>query len=259
MVILAIETSSVCGSVAIVQTNTGDFRTLAFNEWRRGQSHAEIVTPAIDDAIRLIGGLEKISAVAVDVGPGSFTGIRVGINSANTLAWARGIPVIPFWSTAILIEHWRASGLYDPKKTIPLAAINAHTGMSYCAWEAEMLPLALSASGFADRFQEAIRPEHQSIALLGDGRDLLQASLKNVVNAIKDHPLKSRVYDPKLQIVEVDGVFDYPLATTLARMAIHKLQSYIAVSPNSSLVEDFHWKKVQPLYIRGSGAEEKLG
>ena len=57
--------------------------------------HAETLTPAIDFLCRQTRvPLEEISAVAVDLGPGMFTGLRVGIAAGKALSHARRLPMI---------------------------------------------------------------------------------------------------------------------------------------------------------------------
>jgi tRNA threonylcarbamoyl adenosine modification protein YeaZ len=60
-----------------------------------GNRHAELLTPAIQGALADAGiGLAELGAVVTGLGPGPFTGLRVGVVTAAALADARGIPVI---------------------------------------------------------------------------------------------------------------------------------------------------------------------
>ena len=62
----------------------------------RGRRHAEALAPQIDFVRRQAGiELAEVGAVAVDVGPGLFTGLRVGIATAVALAQGLGVPMIP--------------------------------------------------------------------------------------------------------------------------------------------------------------------
>ena len=91
MLILGIETSTEQVSVAI----GGHEGVLGLFEVCRGRRHAELLTPAIDTMCRTADiELGEISVVAVDVGPGLFTGMRVGLATAKALAQALRIPMI---------------------------------------------------------------------------------------------------------------------------------------------------------------------
>ena len=72
-------------------------------EVARGRRHAELLTPAIEFICRQADvTLDEIGAIAVDVGPGLFTGVRVGIATAKAMAHALRVPVIPIASVDLL-------------------------------------------------------------------------------------------------------------------------------------------------------------
>jgi tRNA threonylcarbamoyladenosine biosynthesis protein TsaB len=90
MRVLAIETSGqICG-VAVA-----DERGLAGAvEFRHQMSLSRRLLPAIDQLLALIETpLTDLEGVAVSLGPGSFTGLRVGVTTAKTLAWALSLPL----------------------------------------------------------------------------------------------------------------------------------------------------------------------
>ncbi len=78
---------------------------------RQGRRHGEVLAPAIESVMRLSGGsLEQVQQVAVDVGPGLFTGLRVGVATAKALASALDLPVVACTSLDILAHPHRMSG-----------------------------------------------------------------------------------------------------------------------------------------------------
>lgn len=92
MKLLAIETSTPGSSVAVVE----DRRTLAAASRIDRVGHASFLVPAIDFCFDQVGwSPEDLDAVVVDVGPGLYTGIRVGLATAQGLGAAFGIPIIP--------------------------------------------------------------------------------------------------------------------------------------------------------------------
>ena len=92
MKLLAIETATPGASVALVEDRT----TLAAASRIDRVGHATFLVPAIDFCFHQVGwNPSDLDAVVVDVGPGLYTGIRVGLSTAQGLAAAFGIPVIP--------------------------------------------------------------------------------------------------------------------------------------------------------------------
>ena len=91
MLILGIETATAQVSVAI----GGHEGVLGSIEVCRGRRHAETLAPAIEFLCAQAQiGLDEIGVVAVDVGPGLFTGMRVGLATAKAIAQARRLPMI---------------------------------------------------------------------------------------------------------------------------------------------------------------------
>lgn len=76
----------------------------------RGRRHAEILTPSIELLCRQVRvELAEIGAVAVDVGPGMFTGLRVGVAAAKGIAHARRLPMVGVSSLDLLAFPLRHS------------------------------------------------------------------------------------------------------------------------------------------------------
>jgi tRNA threonylcarbamoyladenosine biosynthesis protein TsaB len=99
MKLLAIESSTPGSSVAVVE----DRRTLAAASRIDRVGHASFLVPAIDFCFDQVGwSPNDLDAVAVDVGPGLYTGVRVGLATAQGLAAAFGIPIIPVYSVDAL-------------------------------------------------------------------------------------------------------------------------------------------------------------
>lgn len=99
MLILGIETATAQVGCAI----GGHEGVLALFESARGRRHAETLTPAIEFTCRTAEiDLEEISVVAVDVGPGLFTGLRVGMATAKAIAHALRVPMIGISSLDLL-------------------------------------------------------------------------------------------------------------------------------------------------------------
>lgn len=106
MFVLGLETATERVSVAV---SNGEGVKALF-EATRGRRHAEMVTPAIELVCRAADiELSEISAVAVDVGPGLFTGLRVGLAAGKALAQALDLPMIGMNSLELLAHPLRHS------------------------------------------------------------------------------------------------------------------------------------------------------
>lgn len=107
MLVLGIETSTSQSGVCLA-TERG---LLAAASLARGQAHSEFVTPAIRFCLDQGGvAISDVQGVAVSLGPGLYTGMRVGIATAQTLAHARGLPVVGLASLDLLafsVRHVR--------------------------------------------------------------------------------------------------------------------------------------------------------
>jgi tRNA threonylcarbamoyl adenosine modification protein YeaZ len=97
MIALVIETATAACSVALLD---GD-RILAARHELVGRGHAERLVPMIGEVLAE-AGQNRADLIQVDCGPGSFTGIRVGIAAARGLALAWGVPVSGFSALALI-------------------------------------------------------------------------------------------------------------------------------------------------------------
>jgi tRNA threonylcarbamoyladenosine biosynthesis protein TsaB len=130
MTILAIETATCSVGCAL----WADGAPLASFVLAAPQRHAEVLMPAIDDLCRYAGvTVADLEGVAVDVGPGLFTGLRVGLATARAIATARNIPTAGVTSLeALAYPHRRRPGLLvavvDARRAEVYSAIYAGGG-----------------------------------------------------------------------------------------------------------------------------------
>jgi tRNA threonylcarbamoyladenosine biosynthesis protein TsaB len=124
MIVLAIDTAGVDCAAAVFDSDTG--KILGRVSETIGRGHAERLMAMIDEALaqaRL--SLSDLGRIGVTVGPGSFTGIRVGVATARGLALALGVECVGVSTLEVL-----AQTASEPDKPI-LAAINAHRDEVY--------------------------------------------------------------------------------------------------------------------------------
>ena len=90
MKILAIDTSAKAASCAICE----DGKLLAECFQNNGLTHSKTIMPLIENMLSCCNEkIENIDKIAVAAGPGSFTGLRIGVSAAKGMSWASGIPV----------------------------------------------------------------------------------------------------------------------------------------------------------------------
>lgn len=89
MQILAFETSAKAASVALVQ----DGKLLGESYQNTGMTHSQTLMVMVEDLLHQCGvTVSQLDGVAVANGPGSFTGIRIGVAAAKGFAWGRSCP-----------------------------------------------------------------------------------------------------------------------------------------------------------------------
>lgn len=126
MRVLAIDTALTQCAVCVL--DIGEDEPVAAEEIALERGHAEALLPMLDRVLsRVDGGFASLGRVAVTVGPGSFTGLRVGIAAARAVGLATGAPVVGVTTLSALIAPY----LVSPRFRLVAAAIDARGGRVY--------------------------------------------------------------------------------------------------------------------------------
>ncbi|MCG6121664.1 MAG: tRNA (adenosine(37)-N6)-threonylcarbamoyltransferase complex dimerization subunit type 1 TsaB [Microvirga sp.] len=187
MRVLAIDTALGACSACIIEA--GSAEPLASESLVMERGHAEALTPLLDRVgSQVEGGLKSIDRVAVTIGPGSFTGLRVGISAARAVALACRVPAVGVTTLSALLSPLVASG----ERRLLAAAIDARHGAVYFQ--------AVAPGG-----RSVVAPAHmgvrEAVRYLGSGPVVLtgsaaaivaaeatQAGVAVVMNSAADHP-----------------------------------------------------------------------
>lgn len=223
MLILGIETATNQVSVAI----GGHEGVLALFEVCRGRRHAETLAPAIEFVCRQAQiEMSEISVLAVDIGPGLFTGMRVGLASAKAIAQALRLPMIGISSLDLLAFPLRHSG------RAVAAVIDARKGEVFWA-------LYRPVPGGVQRIGQPMvgSPDDLVADLMASGHELL---------CVGDGALRYRDQLATIVRCEVaDQFLSNPSAAPLVQLAHAKALREEWVNP---------WE-VQPMYLRPPDAQ----
>jgi tRNA threonylcarbamoyl adenosine modification protein YeaZ len=95
VLVLALDTATPTLVAGVARRSGRDVEVLAERAVPSGNRHAELLVPAVREALTAVGlALADVDAVVAGLGPGPFTGLRVGVVTAAALADARGVPAV---------------------------------------------------------------------------------------------------------------------------------------------------------------------
>lgn len=170
MLILAFESSAKSASVALVR----DGALLSQYSQCSGLTHSRTLLPMAEDMLKNAEiALKDIDMIAVAHGPGSFTGIRIGVSTVKGLAWAADKPCVGVSTLEAMAWHGLAAGGYicpvmDARRSQVYNAIFEIRDGKPCR-VTEDRPIALS------ELAEELRALNAPVLLVGDGTELAKA------------------------------------------------------------------------------------
>ena len=179
MMILAFETTAKAGSVALLE----DGRLLAESYQNTGLTHSQTLMVMAQDMLKAAGKtMADVTAVAVAEGPGSFTGVRIGVAAAKGLAWGGELPC---YGVSTLESMALTLGVYEG---YVCPCMDARRNQVYNALfyvnhgEVQRLTedRAIALSDLAEELQKLDGP----IFLVGDGSNLTYNTLKSAIAAL---------------------------------------------------------------------------
>jgi len=167
MLILGIDTTTLSCSVAMLQ---GDF-VLAELTLNIKKTHSERLMPLVDLMLTEAGmEREELEAIAVAAGPGSFTGLRIGVSTARALAQGLGIPAVPICTLEALADTVPAPGalicpLLDARRSQVYTALYYRQLQSPFNLQTLIEPAAQSLSALTTALQKYDQP----VIFVGEG------------------------------------------------------------------------------------------
>lgn len=179
--ILCLETATPTCSVAL---NDG-LKTLALRECKGQNAHSEKITLFIKEVMDEVGvDYPQLDAVAVSKGPGSYTGLRIGVSTAKGVCYAAGLPLM-----AVDTLHAMAYGMHDrlgaefQPGDLLVPMIDARRMEVYCAvFDAKLASVKGTEALVVDEHSFDALLEGHRLWLFGDGAPKLKALFEGVSN-----------------------------------------------------------------------------
>ena len=227
MKILGLESSAKAASAAL----TEDGKLLARTYQNIGLTHSRTLLPMAEAMLRSCGlSMDDVGAVAVAAGPGSFTGLRIGVSAAKGLAWARSLPC-----AAVSTLEAMAQNLAHLEGCVIVCAMDARRSQVYntlfLAEGGQLARLCPDRAAALSQVCEDLQGETRPKIVVGDGALLCY-------NALMDAGIACRLAPEALRMQDAVGV-------CLCAEAAAKADRLISADA------------LQPVYLRLSQAERE--
>ena len=227
MKILGVDSSAKTASVSIVEGG----KVLSMLYSNTGFTHSQTLMPMIKSALDITAlAPADIDAFAVSVGPGSFTGIRIGIAAIKGIAQPLSKPTIAVSTLEAAAYPLReydctAVSVMDARREQVYEAI-------FDCSENKLLRLSNDSANSINDLFEKIKNIKKPIYLIGDGADICFAALNERISDIKTAPEQIK----------------YQRADSVALLALEKYKNGEFLSAEN----------LNPFYLRSSQAEQSL-
>ncbi|HEX2509179.1 MAG TPA: tRNA (adenosine(37)-N6)-threonylcarbamoyltransferase complex dimerization subunit type 1 TsaB [Microvirga sp.] len=221
MRVLAVDTAQSACAACVIQA--GEAEPLARESLPMDRGHAEALLPLVDRVVSAVdGGFESLDRVAVTIGPGSYTGLRIGIAAARAIGLAAGVPVVG----VATLSAFLAPLMSGETRGLMGAAVDAKHGQIY---------VQVVAPGGRTIIAPSLMGVRDTVRLMGSGPVQLTGSAAPM--------LASEAWTQGIEAVVVDA----PIAPDIAWVA----RLGAMADPAQALPK--------PLYLRGPDARPQEG
>ena len=229
MLVLAIDTSTNVGTAGLYSSETGLVGEITINIKR---THSENIMTAIDSLLKLTEkNIQDIDKIAVSIGPGSFTGIRIGVAAAKGLAYSMGKPI-----AAVNELDATAFGAAETDcEIIPIIDARKERGY-YCCYKYENGKIIRTEEYGVGEIREYLEnKKDKKVLFLGDGAIKYSALIKEIMGDNAKFAMKS---------------LSLPRAAVIAEMAVD-------TEDNLYTLEPFYLSKAQAEREKEAREQEK--
>ncbi|WP_407371095.1 tRNA (adenosine(37)-N6)-threonylcarbamoyltransferase complex dimerization subunit type 1 TsaB [Carnobacterium sp.] len=205
MKVLAIDTSNQAMSIAVLDGERiiGEITTTI------KRNHSESLMPAIDELMNDVQWKpSELDRIVVAKGPGSYTGLRIGVTIAKTLAWTLGIELVGISSLKTLAGNCESSThylvpLFDARRK------NIYTGL-YQWQKGNLVQVEPDAHISAELWAEHLSKREGTFELIGEDRSLyIDTFEQHLTDRVFEAPLKDHL--PKAGVLGLLGIKEEPV------------------------------------------------
>lgn len=228
MKVLAIETSTMTGGAAVMDDAQGIIMEVIFNV---KTGHSERLMKEIDYCLREAGiSISDMNAFAVSIGPGSFTGLRIGLSTIKGFSYATGLPVV----AVPTLEAFSWNFPMSPYPVCPL--LDARKKEVYAGvflWSGDGFERALPETSIKIKELTVLLKDYEKVMFAGEGALLYRNEILETLND------RAMFAPPHLNV---------PLPSATAYLGMRKALKGEFKDPIA----------LSPLYLRKAEAELKL-
>lgn len=236
MKILSLDSTSVTASAAIIENG----RTLAENFINNGLTHSQTLMPLVEKTLVDSGvSIKDIDLFAVTNGPGSFTGVRIGIASVKGMADALNKPCFAVSTLEAIAEPLKNEDV------IACAVMDARCNQVYTAIFENGNRICEDKAMLIDELGEELKQYNKKIVFIGDGAVLCYEKLCRGGSLCP--PASEAVILDNAEIAEEN--IRYIHASSIGRLAEEKINNGESFTDSANLV---------PFYLRLPQAEREL-
>ncbi|NQT46775.1 MAG: tRNA (adenosine(37)-N6)-threonylcarbamoyltransferase complex dimerization subunit type 1 TsaB [Candidatus Omnitrophica bacterium] len=203
MRVLGIETSNPILSAALLDGN----EIIAERAEETGMKHSSHLVPMIDEILKKCDlSLNEIDGIAVSNGPGSFTGLRVGVTTAKALAIAVNKPLVAVSSLIVLAE---SVSCVDEKICTLIDAKRNRVYIALFVWERNKLKRLVKDSLMLIDDIHKIKELSGKVLFIGDGAGLYKDKIQDCA---------------KVKVLFPEKLLNYPQAGFVAKLGLAALK-----------------------------------
>lgn len=225
MRVLGVDTSTMIAGVGIMEED----EVLVDLKFDVKVTYSEILMPTVDLAIKTVGlKIEDLDGIAISIGPGSFTGLRIGLSTVKGLCFASVKPLLSVPS----LDALASGSLYCQLLLAPL--LDAKKDQVYAAlYDTSGGELKRKSEYMATGIEDLVKKVSGKTLFVGPGAKLYQNELRNLLKEKACFAL---------------GEQSVPSGASVARIGLSKLKA-----GQTEVITD-----LEPLYVRMSEAELKF-